>query len=286
MTTPAEALRKTLPALRAAGVEDPVTDARRLMAHALGIDPGRLTLQMSDPMTVAQVSDFDQAVAARVRRQPVAQIIGHRDFFGLTFRVTPDTLDPRPDTEALVTEALSEPFVKMLDLGTGTGCILLSCLKNMPNATGTGTDLSPDALAVAKENAEALGLQSCARFQKADWFKGVQGRFDLIVSNPPYIALDEMAGLEPEVRDHEPHLALTPGGGGLDAYRAILRGAPARLMAGGRLIVEIGHSQAAAVNGLFRAAGFTDVRVLPDLGQRDRVISGRMPSDPEGSDCA
>lgn len=284
--TGSEALRQALLPLQAAGVEDAMADARRLMAFALGIDIGRLTLHLGDALTDQQAERFQAAIAARVRRQPVAQIIGQREFFGLSFKVTPDTLDPRPDTEALVLEALREPFVKMLDMGTGTGCILLSCLKKMPMAVGTGSDLSPAALAVALANADALGLSRRARFQVSDWFHSIPGRFDLITANPPYIAAEEMAGLEPEVRDHEPHLALTPGGDGLDAYRAIARGASARLMAGGRLIVEIGWQQASAVRGLFHAAGLADIRVLPDLGGRDRVVVARNRGDADSCGCA
>src|SRR5690606_16628370 len=165
----------------------------------------------------------------------------------------------------LVAEALAQPFLKVLDLGTGTGCILLSCLKGMPMARGLGTDISDAALRVAIGNTRDLGLEARARFRKSDWFSGVTGAFDLIVSNPPYIAAEEMPTLAPEVLDWEPHLALSPGGDGLDAYRAIARGAGARLMPGGRLLVEIGPSQGQAVAGLFQAAGLAEVRVLPDL---------------------
>ena len=170
----------------------------------------------------------------------------------------------------------------MLDLGTGTGCILLSCLAGMPFATGTGTDQSAAALAVAAGNAEALGLAKRARFRQADWLSGISGKFDLILSNPPYIAEDEMAGLSPEVRDWEPRAALTPGGDGLDAYRAIAAGAGARLMPGGRLGLEIGPTQAGAVTALLTAAGFEKVEVRPDLDTRDRVILARWP---EGEGC-
>ena len=170
----------------------------------------------------------------------------------------------------------------MLDLGTGTGCILLSCLAGMPFATGTGTDQSAAALAVAAGNAAALGLAKRARFRQADWFAGISGKFDLILSNPPYIAEDEMAGLSPEVRHWEPRAALTPGGDGLDAYRAIAAGAGARLMPGGRLGLEIGPTQAGAVTALLTAAGFEKVEVRPDLDTRDRVILARWP---EGEGC-
>ena len=232
-----EALRAAIQALREAAVEDAPRDARILLAHAMDLPGDRLTLHLADEMTEVQASTYDAAIAARAARQPVSQIIGQRLFWGQSFRVTRDTLDPRPETETLVAEAISLPIHRMLDLGTGTGAILLSCLKAMPMATGLGTDLSPEALAVADDNAQRLGLSRRARFQAADWFQGVTGTFDLIVSNPPYIAADEMPALAPEVRDWEPHLALTPAGDGLDAYRRIALGAPARLMPAGRLMV-------------------------------------------------
>ena len=271
------ALRLAIPRLDAAGVEGAARDARVLLAHALGVLPERLTLHLPEEMTEVQDQAFEAALAARAARQPVAQITGRRLFGGLSFRVTRDTLDPRPDTEALVAEALAEPFLKLLDLGTGTGCILLSCLMGMPMARGVGVDISEAALAVAGGNASDLGLEGRAKFLRSDWFASVSGAFDLIVSNPPYIAADEMAGLAPEVRDWEPHLALTPGGDGLEAYRVIARGTPARLMPGGRVLVEIGPSQGDAVGALFRAAGLEDIRILPDMDGRDRVVVARKP---------
>ncbi|TAG13666.1 MAG: peptide chain release factor N(5)-glutamine methyltransferase, partial [Rhodobacterales bacterium] len=212
-------------------------------------------------------------------------ITGRRLFWGLEFRVTPDTLDPRPETETLVAEALTRPFLKILDLGTGTGCILLACLKHMPMARGMGVDASPAALAVAARNAADLGLEGRARFLQSDWFSAVDGQFDLIVSNPPYIAAEEMAALAPDVRDWEPHLALTPGGDGLDAYRAIARGAGARLVPGGRLLLEIGPTQGAAVVAMLEGAGLTGLSILPDMDGRDRVVTAMKPLVPMGESC-
>ncbi|MCB2137268.1 MAG: peptide chain release factor N(5)-glutamine methyltransferase [Rhodobacteraceae bacterium] len=278
----AEALREGAARLAAAGIPGAAGDARRLLAHVAGIATDRLILMPERLLTDGQQSAFDMAIAARVSRQPVAQITGQRQFWGRTFRVTRDTLDPRPETELVVAAALERPFVKMLDLGTGTGCILLSCLAGMPFATGTGTDLSAAALAVAMENAAALGLGRRSRFRQADWFAGISGRFDLIVSNPPYVAAAEMADLAPDVRDWEPHLALSPGGDGLDAYRAIAAGAGGRLMAGGRLILEIGPTQAGAVAALLQAQGFDAPEIRTDLDGRDRVVIARQPGDPGG----
>ena len=284
--TGAEALRAAIPRLREGGIEDAACDARLLLAHAMGLAQDRLTLHLPDDMTAPQARSYEEAIAARLARQPVAQIIGQRQFWGLTFRVTRDTLDPRPDTEALVAEAVRAPFHSMLDLGTGTGCILLACLKSMPFARGLGVDVSPAALEVARSNAQALGLDKRATFRVSNWFSDVPGRYDLIVSNPPYIAADEMAGLQPEVRDWEPHLALTPGGDGLEPYRIISRNAPARLMEGGRLLVEIGPTQGAAVAALFAAQGLADICILPDMDGRDRVVAAVKPGDAGRCGCA
>lgn len=277
--TPAALLPPAIRRLAAAGVPDPARDARRLLAHALGIAPDRLTLHLHDPLLAAAATRFEAALAARAARQPVSQITGQRAFWGRMFRVTPDVLDPRPETEVLVAAALSAPFTRVLDLGTGSGAILLSLLAERPQATGLGVDLSPAALAVARGNAVALGVDGRADFTLSDWFAGVAGRFDLIVSNPPYIAAGEMAALAPEVRDWEPHMALTPGGDGLDAYRAIAAGAPAHLAPGGRLLLEIGPTQGAAVAGLLQAAGFEGITLCADLDGRDRVVSANIPAD-------
>lgn len=281
-----DALRRAIPELQEAGVEDAARDARVLLAHALGIGHDRLTLKLQDEMTDPQEALYHEALAARIARQPVAQITGRRLFWGHSFRVTRDVLDPRPDTETLVAEALKRPFLKMLDLGTGTGCILLSCLKGMPMARGVGTDISDAALQVAIGNTRDLGLEARVRFRKSDWFAGVTGAFDLIVANPPYIAADEMPTLAPEVRDWEPHLALSPGGDGLDAYRAIARGAGARLMPGGRILLEIGPSQGQAVAALLTGAGLEAVRVLPDMDGRDRVVVAEKPGATDSCGCA
>ncbi len=270
--TAANALRDGVAALKAAGIDGAAGDARALLAHAMGIAPDRLTLHLQDDIAEPANVCFAAHISARAAHQPVAQIIGRRQFWGRDFIVTRDTLDPRPETEVLVAAAVSRPFVKMLDLGTGTGCILLSCLAAIPMAVGVGVDVSTAALDVAQRNAAALGLEDRASFQAADWFSGITGRFDLIVSNPPYIAADEMAGLSLDVQKWEPHLALTDGADGLMAYRAIAAGAGARLMEGGRILLEIGPTQGAAVAQLLGVQGFDKIRILPDFDGRDRVV--------------
>ncbi len=259
--------------LKTAGVDDPARDARALVAMAAGIAPDRLSLALQD-MAGAQVAgDLATLVELRAARRPMAQILGRRAFYRHEFRVTADVLDPRPDTETLVEAALTAPFAHVLDLGTGSGCILLSLLAARPMASGVGTDLSPAALDVAHDNAARLGLAERCLLVHGDWYSPVEGRFDLIVSNPPYIAAAEMPGLAPDL-SHEPRMALTDEGDGLSAYRVIVPGAGAHLRAGGRLMVETGWQQGAAVAELFTDAGFDTVKLLPDLAGRDRVVCG------------
>ena len=267
-----EALRLGIARLAAAGVPGAATDARRLLAHALGWPPDRLAMEMPVALDPEAAARFDAALAARAARRPVSQITGERLFWGRRFAVTQDVLDPRPETETLVAAALEAPFATVLDLGTGSGCILLSLLGDRPEARGTGVDVSDAALAVAAANAAALGLAGRARLVRSDWFKAVEGRFDLVVANPPYIAADEIEALAPEVRLWEPRQALTPGGDGLDAYRAIAAQAACHLAPGGRLCLEIGPSQAGAVSALLSGAGLRPMPARPDLDGRDRVI--------------
>lgn len=260
--------------LAAAGIANAAGDGLVLMAHALRVPRHALRDVLSGPLPAEAAVRFQAAVEARLRRQPVSQIIGYRDFWKHRFRVTTDTLDPRPETETLVAAALELPWRSMLDLGTGTGAILLSLLAERPGAQGLGVDMSQTALRVAEANAATLGI--AARFQLSDWYSRVEGQFDLIVSNPPYIAADEMAGLSPEVRDWEPHEALTDRGDGLGAYRAITAGAQAHLTPGGWLGVEIGPTQATAVAALMVAGGLAEIGVRRDLDGRDRVVMGRL----------
>lgn len=275
--TAAQALAAAAARLRAAGVADPARDARLLLAHAASIDPSRVTMIAPEPVEPDVADRFERLVSLRAVRVPVSHLIGERQFYGRKFKVSRDVLDPRPETETLIEAALSAPFTRVLDLGTGSGCILVTLLAENPQATGLGVDLSPAACAQADANASALGVSDRAAFSVSDWFAGVRDRFDLIVANPPYIALDEMPGLSEEVRGHEPEQALTDGGDGLGAYRAIAPGLLAHLQPGGRVLFEIGPSQGQAVAGLLQAVGLTRVTIHPDLDRRDRVVGGYAP---------
>ncbi len=274
--TGAQALKLAIDRLRVAGVEGAARDARLILSHAMAVAPDRLTLHLGDPISDSAAELFEACILARCRRQPVSQIVGRRLFWGRMFRVTPEVLDPRPETETLVATALEAPFERVIDLGTGSGAILVSLLAECGSASGVGVDLSEAALRVAETNAREHGVGGRATLLLSDWWRGVSGSFDLVVSNPPYIPDAEIGGLAPEVRDWEPRMALSPGGDGLDAYRAIARDAPRHIEPGGRLIVEIGPTQALAVTGLLVEAGLREVEVRTDMDGRDRVVLARM----------
>ncbi len=277
MTTLLAARRAAVARLVEAGVPDAAQDVAVLLAHVLGCDRAGLALRSpQDVLSTTQIAQFDAALTARAARKPISHITGTRLFWGRVFTVTPDVLDPRPETETLIAAALAVPFASVLDLGTGSGCILTSLLAERPSAQGLGVDLSAAALAIATANQQRLLPDAQVVWTQGSWFDPVQGRFDLIVSNPPYIAADEMAALSPEVRDCEPHLALTPGGDGLEPYRVIVAGAAAHLTAGGWLMMEIGPTQAAAVTGFCAAAGLTQIACLRDLDGRDRVVQAQF----------
>ena len=259
--------------LEQAGLEGAARDADRILAAVLAIEPGRLRLAEDQDLTEAQLTQLWAGIMARADRQPVAQIVGFRDFYAHRFRVTRDTLDPRPDTETLVEAALDLPWTSVLDMGTGTGAILISLLAARQGATGLGTDISAPALDVARANADLIGVT--AEFRQADWYGGIDQRFELIVSNPPYIALSEMESLDRDVRQWEPEMALTDGADGLGAYRQIAAGAADRLMPNGHVLVEIGAEQGPAVSNLFANAG-AETRLISDLNGRDRVVLARF----------
>lgn len=273
-----EALVAATQELSGAGIKDAARDVRRLAEHVLGLEAGRLTLVLPDPIADDALASLNEAVARRKARQPLAQITRRREFWGRVFHVTPDVLDPRPETETLVRVALAQSFSRVLDLGTGSGCILLTLLAERPSAVGQGVDASADALAVAKKNAVRLGLAERAGFAASDWFSAVSGRFDLIVANPPYIATAELATLEPEVRDWEPLAALCPGVSGLEAYQSIAAGITAFLGPGARVLLETGPTQTRAVRALFERSGLDFVASHADLDGRARVVEMKNPA--------
>ena len=271
--TVADTLIRATMMLRAAGIEGAERDAHVLLAHVMDVDQASLLARMKEPLPQSALYGMDRVVAVRSLRQPVSHIVGKRGFWNHEFMVNSDVLDPRPDTETLVAAALEQPFENVLDLGTGSGAIIISLLDEQKQAHGVATDISAKALDMSRRNAGRIGVAERVRFVEADWFSGVTGEYDLVVSNPPYISEPEMTTLAPEVRDWEPHLALTPGGDGLEAYRKISEGLKDRLAPNGRAFFEIGHRQALDVRAIFTNAGFNSLQTLQDLSGHDRVIA-------------
>jgi release factor glutamine methyltransferase len=272
-----QALADATVRLRAAGVEAARRDAGLLLGAALGTGLDTLRARPERPVGATEQAAFAALVARRARREPVSRILGTREFWSLPFKITPATLDPRPDSETVVAAVLarigdrSAPLA-ILDLGTGSGCLLLALLAELPAAYGLGIDLSEAALRTARENAAALGLAGRASFVCGAWAAAVGGAWQVIVSNPPYILTDDLRDLAPEVQGYDPHLALDGGADGLEAYRAL---APeiARLIApGGLAALEIETVQSEAVETLLRAAGLSVLGRDRDLAGRDRCV--------------
>ena len=264
------------------GIDTARLDAECLLAHALETDRLRLYLEFDKPVEESERARFRELVRRRgAERIPVAHLTGRKEFWSLPLRVTRDVLTPRPDTETLVQAALAvlpagEAAARMLDVGTGSGAIALALLSERPGLRAVATDVSAAALAVAEQNAEALGLRGRLELRAGPLFAPVAGeRFDLIVANPPYLAAGEAASLAPELA-HEPEAALFAGPAGTELIEALVAGAPPHLAPGGRLMVELAPAQAPAVAGWMRAAGFGNIAVHDDLGRRPRVVSGRL----------
>lgn len=273
------ALRRSAARLEAAGLAEAAGDARFLLLGLLRLEMRDLLLHGDAPLTTDEAAALDGALERRIAGEPVARILGVWEFWGLPFRLAPETLVPRPDTETLVEVALAAAPdrtapLRCLDLGTGSGCILVALLSERPGAFGVGLDRAPAALRIARYNAAANGVGGRAAFVAGDWCDPLGGPFDLIVSNPPYIVRDVIPTLQPEVSAHDPVSALDGGPDGLDAYRRILAGvrAGALLAPGGTLAVEIGYDQGPAVRSLALAAGFLDRGLARDLAGHDRVL--------------
>jgi len=278
-----EALAEGRARLRAAGIESAALDAELLLAEALGCERPALLLGGAQRLPGQEAAAYRAMLDRRARREPVARILGRREFWSLSFAVSDATLVPRPDSETLVEAALArltprERPWRLLDLGTGSGCLLISLLKELPAATGLGTDISSGALATARRNAESLGLGNRASFAEGDWLAAVlEERFDVVTSNPPYIESEEFETLMPEVAEYEPRVALDGGRDGLAAYRRLAAEAPARLRPGGWLLLEVGAGQAPAVEALLAEAGLEAAPARCDLGGCERVVGGRRP---------
>ena len=265
--------------LDATGISGPVIDARLLVEAAADATRADIITDPQRELTAQQEARLEDFLTRRERREPVSHILGRKGFWKIMLRVTPDVLTPRPDTETVVEYVLRdfpehEPW-QVLDLGVGSGAILLAILAERPAATGLGIDISEEALAVARDNAANLGLAGRLALMRSDWTALLgESMFDLVVSNPPYIATGVIETLEPEVRDHEPRLALEGGADGLDHYRVLAPEILRVLKPGGQFAVEIGYDQKDAVEALFREAGAVGVHTMRDLSDHDRVVAG------------
>ena len=281
--------------LEAAGIDNAAYDARIILEDAYGLDAAGLLMNLNrdicpgalggtEPSDIREcpgdcgaISTFNMGINMRLRHVPLQHIIGHTGFMGLDFKVSRDVLIPRQDTETLVETVLErekDPAISILDLCTGSGCIAVSLKKLGGYSQVAASDLSDKAIGLAMRNASINDTE--IRLIKSDLFKDIDGRFDVIVSNPPYIPAEEIETLSPEVRDHDPRMALDGGEDGLDIYRRIVSECGDVLNAGGRLYMEIGFDQAAAVGGLMEKAGFRDIEVVKDLAGKDRVIFGTL----------
>ncbi len=265
--------------LEAAGLSGPVIDARLLVEAAADATRADIVGDPHRVLTADQETTLSDYLARRERREPVSHILGRKGFWKIMLNVTPDVLTPRPDTETVVEYVLRDfpehAAWSILDLGVGSGAIILSILAERPAARGLGVDVSAEAVAVARDNAAHLGLANRLALLRGDWTAGLaEASFDLVVSNPPYIASDVIETLEPEVRDHEPRIALEGGPDGLMHYRLLAPEILRVLKPGGRFAVEIGYDQKEAVEALFRGAGASGVTTVLDLANRDRVVAG------------
>lgn len=274
------ALENCAAALTVAGFAEPRRQARRLVAAVRGVSAAEIFAHPEAELTPAEARRLQEMLRRMAGHEPLSRIVGVREFWGLDFLLSADTLDPRPESEGVVEAVLarladrSAPY-RFLDLGTGSGCLLLALLSEFPRASGVGVDVALGAAATARRNAELLGLGDRAHFVAADWASAINARFDAVVANPPYIASAAIAGLMPEVRDHDPHLALDGGADGLGAYRAIAAELPRVLPKRGLLVAEIGAGQADAVAGILQQHGLDLDGLAPDLAGITRVVAAR-----------
>ena len=276
--------------LRKDGIESAELDARLLIGHALGLDHAGLAAAQSRILSGDEIGRIAEFITRRLHREPVARIVGQKEFWGLPFRLSPETLVPRPETETVVEAALAalgssdshRKNLRIVDLGTGSGAVLLALLSDLPAAFGVATDVSIAALTTAHDNAMRLGLAERCAFVACQFGEALTDGFDLVVSNPPYVASAGIALLPAEVRDHDPHLALDGGRDGLDAYRRIANDAARLLRSNGRLVLEIGAGQAHMVAATMRVAGLVnDSPPCPDLAGIDRALTFRLRSSLE-----
>ena len=280
--TLAQALRRATAELASVGIEGPGNDARLLISAALGLSAAQLLARPERPLRPEEAQSFGRLIARRVAREPVSRILGEREFYGRTFGISPATLDPRPDSETLIDQTLKlvtlegwqSRALRILDVGTGSGCLLLTLLAELPGAFGVGTDVSVAALETARANAVRLGLARSAGWLAGDLVAAVRGPFDILISNPPYIPSLEIAQVEPEVREHDPLLALDGGADGVAFFRR-LSASVEEIVPDGWIVLETGYNQTDAVATLLAAQGLREISVQRDVAGRRRCVAAR-----------
>lgn len=287
MATCGEACAALAQRLRAAGIDGAGLDARLLVAAAAGIEPDAVFFHPERRLDAQQLGRLETLAGRRLRREPISRLLGRREFWSLDFALGPDTLDPRPDSETLIEAALEvltdrrAPW-RVLDLGAGSGCLLLALLSELPAGEGLGVDISPGAVAMASANAAALGMAERARFAVGDWAKGLVNHYDIILCNPPYIPAAEIDRLEPEVAEYEPRRALTGGEDGLECYRALVPQLAGLLAPAGTVLMEVGAGQADRVCVLLGRAGLVVRARRQDLAGVERCLVATLPPSDAG----
>ena len=258
------------------GIESAARDARILTAHALEVPISDLSLKINDKVSAEIIFELEKLMLRRINREPISKILGRRDFWGRTFSINKNVLDPRGDTETLIDYVIEKPVRSVLELGTGSGVIAVTLACEWREVNVTATDISEDALVLAEINAAKFNVENKIQFVKSDWFNNVEGMYDLIISNPPYIGLIEQDKISTEVAKYDPKIALFAGYDGLDAYKSIIPKLTKFLNSDGFVVLEIGASQSKQVKNILNSSGFFDVEVVKDLSGKDRAIVAKL----------
>jgi len=257
-------------------IDNAPRDARILVAHALGIPKSQLSMKIKENVSEETKASLEKLISRRINREPIAKILGKRQFWGRTFFINEDVLDPRGDTETLIDYVIDGPVRSVLELGTGSGVIAISLACEWKEVHVVATDISEAALFVAQKNAQNFDVQDKIDFLKSDWFEAIEGKFDLIISNPPYIGLSEINEISQEVLNYDPDLALFAGSDGLGAYKRIIPHLTKFLNPGGTVVLEIGASQSESVKNLMNSSGLSEVKTLKDLAGKDRLVTAKF----------
>ena len=271
-----EVLADTAIKLSKSGIEGAARDARILTAFALEIPISELSLKINQQVSEKIIVELEKLILRRINREPISKILGRRDFWGRTFSINENVLDPRGDTETLIDFVIEKPVKSVLELGTGSGVIAISLACEWKEVNVLATDISEAALLVAQINAKNFDVEDKIDFLKSDWFEAIEGKFDLIISNPPYIGLSEINEISQEVLNHDPELALFAGSDGLGAYERIIPQLTKFLNPGGTVVLEIGASQSDSVKTLMNSSGLSEVKTLKDLARKDRLVTAKF----------